>query len=194
MFTILSDSSQNVSLDEMKLAYQDFVENTISICTSNKYMDVFRALNLIHIEITVMKKGEKNVLKQIYLDKLSLFIDYEIELLHLKIQHPEQFQLKTETFKSDLYIIPKSKGLGIIGFVELVVGLFLLGEIYTKRGQLATLSDIAEVFEKMFNFSFGSIFKKKIALFERKPCNLTKLLDNLKILLIKESRKRQNEK
>jgi hypothetical protein len=59
MFTILSDSSQNVSLDEMKLAYQDFVENTISICTSNKYMDVFRALNLIHIEITVMKKGEK---------------------------------------------------------------------------------------------------------------------------------------
>lgn len=194
MFTILSDSSQNVSLDEMKLAYQDFVENTISICTSNKYMDVFRALNLIHIEITVMKKGKKNVLKQIYLDKLSLFIDYEIELLHLKIQHPEQFQLKTETFKSDLYIIPKSKGLGIIGFVELVVGLFLLGEIYTKRGQLATLSDIAEVFEKMFNFSFGSIFKKKIALFERKPCNLTKLLDNLKILLIKESRKRQNEK
>lgn len=194
MFTILSDSSQNVSLDEMKLAYQDFVENTISICTSNKYMDIFRALNLIHIEITVMKKGEKNVLKQIYLDKLSLFIDYEIELLHLKIQHPEQFQLKTETFKSDLYIIPKSKGLGIIGFVELVVGLFLLGEIYTKRGQLATLSDIAEVFEKMFNFSFGSIFKKKIALFERKPCNLTKLLDNLKILLIKESRKRQNEK
>lgn len=194
MFTILSDSSQNVSLDEMKLAYQDFVENTISICTSNKYMDIFRALNFIHIEITVMKKGEKNVLKQIYLDKLSLFIDYEIELLHLKIQHPEQFQLKTETFKSDLYIIPKSKGLGIIGFVELVVGLFLLGEIYTKRGQLATLSDIAEVFEKMFNFSFGSIFKKKIALFERKPCNLTKLLDNLKILLIKESRKRQNEK
>lgn len=128
------------------------------------------------------------------MDKLSLFIDYEIELLHLKIQHPEQFQLKTETFKSDLYIIPKSKGLGIIGFVELVVGLFLLGEIYTKRGQLATLSDIAEVFERMFNFSFGSIFKKKIALFERKPCNLTKLLDNLKILLIKESRKRQNEK
>ena len=59
MFTILSDSSQNVSLDEMKLAYQDFVENTISICTSNKYMDIFRALNLIHIEITVMKRGKK---------------------------------------------------------------------------------------------------------------------------------------
>ena len=49
--------------------------------------------------------------------------------------------------RDSLYIIPKSKGLGIIGFVELVVGLFLLGEIYTKRGQLATLSDIAEVFE-----------------------------------------------
>ena len=41
---------------------------------------------------------------------------------------------------------------------------------------------------------YASKYKKKIALFERKPCNLTKLLDNLKILLIKESRKRQNEK
>lgn len=129
-----------------------------------------------------------------YLDKILSLLDYEMELLHLKIQHPEQFQLKAEPFKSNLYIIPKSKGLGIIGLVELVVSLSLLGEIYTRRGRLATLSDIAETFEQMFNFSFGSIFKKKIALFERKPCNLTKLLDNLKNLLIKESRERQNEK
>lgn len=134
------------------------------------------------------------MLRQMYLDKLLSFLDYEIELLNLKIQHPEQFQLKVETFKSDLYIIPKSRGLGIIGFVELVVSLSLLGEIYRRSGQLATLSDIAEAFEQMFNFSFGSIFKKKIALFERKPCNLTKLLDNLRNLLNKESRKRQNEK
>lgn len=59
MFTILSDSSQKVSLDEMKLAYQDFVEKTLFVSTSNKYMDVFRTLNFIHIEITVMKKWEK---------------------------------------------------------------------------------------------------------------------------------------
>ena len=84
--------------------------------------------------------------------------------------------------------------MGIIGFVELVVGLFLLGGIYTKGGKKATLIEIARVFERMFNFKFGDIYKKQIKLFDRKGCNLTKLLDSLKNLLDKESRKRNNEK
>lgn len=78
--------------------------------------------------------------------------------------------------------------MGIIGFVELVIGLFLLGEIYTSQGEKASLAEIAQVFEKMFNFSFGCIYKKRIALFERKTCNLTRLLDNLKNLLIREEK------
>lgn len=137
---------------------------------------------------------KKNVLKSAYTQKALAIINVELELLNLKIQYPEQFkQRDQETFQSDLYILPKSKGLGIIGLVELVLGLSLLGEIYTSNGSLATLTDIAKAFEQMFNFSFGSIFKKRIALFERKTCNLTRLLDNLKNLLIKESQK-QNEK
>ncbi len=136
----------------------------------------------------------KNARKKSYLQKTLAFIDSETELLHLKIRHPEQFQkLTSQTFKSDLYIIPKSKGLGIIGFVELAVSLFLLGEIYTKTGKHASLSDIAKAFELMFNFSFGSIYKKRITLFDRKPYNLTKLLDSLKNLLLKENKnKMQN--
>ena len=123
------------------------------------------------------------------------FVNSELELLSLKIQYPERFQESgQQIFKTNLYIIPKSKGLGIIGFVELVVALFLLGEIYSKNGKPASLSDIANAFELMFNFSFGSIFKKRIALFERKPCNLTRLLDSLKNLLIKENYRKQNEK
>lgn len=132
-------------------------------------------------------RGE-NACKETYLQKTLAFIDSETELLHLKIRHPEQFHQPEQTFKSDLYIVPKSKGLGIIGFVELAVSLFLLGEIYTKTGKHASLSDIAKAFELMFNFSFGSIYKKRIALFDRKPCNLTRLLDSLKNLLLKENR------
>lgn len=116
-------------------------------------------------------------------------------MLNLETRYPERFRESSQQiFKTDLHIIPKSKGLGIIGFVELVVALFLLGEIYSKNGKPASLSDISNAFEQMFNFNFGSIFKKRIALFERKPCNLTRLLDSLKNLLIKESRKKQNEK
>lgn len=84
--------------------------------------------------------------------------------------------------------------MGIIGFVELAIGLFLLGEIYINGGGKASLTDIAQAFEQMFNFSFGCIYKKRIALLERKTCNLAKLLDNLKNLLIRESRNRLNEK
>ena len=123
-------------------------------------------------------------------------VKYELKLFNLRIQYPEQFhQSEHQAFQSDLYIIPKSDNdLGIIGFVELVVGLFLLGGIYTKGGKKATLIEIARVFERMFNFKFGDIYKKQIKLFDRKGCNLTKLLDSLKNLLDKESRKRNNEK
>lgn len=60
-------------------------------------------------------------------------------LLEKWFAHPELF-IQEQRFKSDLYIIPKSDNdLGIIGFVELVVGLFLLGGIYMKGGKKATL-------------------------------------------------------
>jgi hypothetical protein len=137
---------------------------------------------------------EKNALKFAYLQKALALVNSELDLLNLRIRYPEQFRQPSQpTFQSDLYILPKSKGLGIIGFVELVIGLSLLGEIYTMNGKLASLSDIAKAFEMMFNFNFGSIYRKKIALFERKPCNLTRLLDSLKNLLVKENKKKQNE-
>lgn len=59
MFIILSDSSQDTPVDEMKLAYQDFVEQTMIICTSNDYMYIFRALNFVRIEIVAIKKWKK---------------------------------------------------------------------------------------------------------------------------------------
>lgn len=120
-------------------------------------------------------------------------IDSELSLFEKRFSHPERFS-QDQIFKSNLYIIPKSKGLGIIGFVELVVGLFLLGDIHTNGGGKASLTDIAQAFEQMFNFNFGCIYKKRISLFERKACNLTKLLDNLKNLFIKENANKQNEK
>lgn len=135
----------------------------------------------------------KNALKNQYLQKVISVIDSELALLEIRFIHPERFA-KEQTFKSDLYIIPKSDdGLGIIGFVELIVALFLLGGIYAKNGKKATLAQIAKGFELMFNFKFGSIYKKQIKLFDRKACNLTRLLDSLRNLLIKESRRRYNE-
>ena len=81
---------------------------------------------------------------------LSL-IDAELELLNLKITHPEQFSLPVFTeFKSDLYVIPKSKDLGIIGIAEIVLGLFLQGEITGKNGKPVSEACLARGFD---NFS-----------------------------------------
>jgi hypothetical protein len=74
-------------------------------------------------------------------------------------KHPEQFQqLDQPTFESDLYIVPKSKGLGIVGLAEIVVALFLTKRIFQRDGKPAHLNQIAYAFEKMFNYSFGSIY------------------------------------
>lgn len=62
---------------------------------------------------------------------------------------------------------------------------------------LANLNQIAYVFEKIFNCSFGSIYDQQEKVFDRKPFNRTKALDFLRNLIIrkdKESKNKQNEK
>lgn len=132
-----------------------------------------------------MGRGE-NALKKTYLRKTLTFIDSETKLLYLEIRYPEQFLQPDQTFKSELYIVPKSKGLGIIGMAEIVVSLFLSGEVKDKSGKAVSLTLLAKTFEQAFNFSFGSIYDKQDALFRRKPFNLTKTLDSLKSLILRK--------
>lgn len=75
-------------------------------------------------------------------------INVELELLSLKIKHPESFDSPTSpTFESDLYVIPKSKDLGIIGIAEIVIGLSFLGEVVGKDGKPVPLVRLAHGFE-----------------------------------------------
>lgn len=120
-------------------------------------------------------------------------IDAELQLLNLKINYPEQFKLSITTeFKSDLYVIPKSKDLGIIGIAEIVLALFLQGQIVGKDGKPVSEARLARGFEQLFNLNFGSIYDKVDEIFNRKPYNLTKTLDALRNTIIKEERKRKN--
>lgn len=50
------------------------------------------------------------------------------------------------------------------------------------------LSDISRIFEKMFNISFGDIYKKEISVIKRKPTKITDFLDRLKLAIIKKSK------
>lgn len=125
-------------------------------------------------------------------------VDSELELLNLKIRYPEQFpQAEQPTFESDLYILPKSKDLGIVALGEIVVALFFSKKVFQRNGKPAHLNQIAVAFERIFNCSFGSIYDQQEKVFDRKPFNRTKALDFLRNLIIrkdKEGKNKQDEK
>lgn len=59
-----------------------------------------------------------------------------------------------------MYVIPKSKDLGFIGIAEIILGLFLQGEIIGKNGKPVSEACLARGFEQLFNIQFGSIYDK----------------------------------
>ncbi|MFT4073763.1 MAG: RteC domain-containing protein [Dysgonamonadaceae bacterium] len=121
-------------------------------------------------------------------------INSELELQNLKIHYPEQFrQIEQPTFESDLYILPKSKDLGIVALGEIVVALFLSKKVFQRNGKPARLIQIAQAFEKMFNCSFGSIYDQQEQVFIRKPFNRTKALDFLRNLIIRKDRENKQD-
>ena len=80
-----------------------------------------------------------------------------------------------------------------MGMTEILSALMLLGGIIDNTGKSPTIIAFSEVFEQAFGFSFNGIYDRQSELFKRKSCNLTKTLDALKAVLIKEYKKRQAE-
>jgi len=83
--------------------------------------------------------------------------------------------------------------LGIVGLAEIVIALFLSKKIFQRNGKPAHLNQIADVFEKMFNCRFGSIYDQQEKVFIRKPFNRTKVLDFLRNLIIRKDKEDTNK-
>ena len=185
LFSFLSSpSTQEPTEEKMQAAYEAFTEQIRNNCNSEDRDNVFRTLKDACIELEALStlywyKEEKNMLKNVFLQKALSFVKHELDLLLLKIQYPGQFTQPAATFKSDLYIIPKSSDLGIIGLAEIAIGLHLSENILGADGKPAPLIRIAKAFEQSFNISFGDIYDKQEAIFNRKPRNRTKALDLL---------------
>jgi len=120
-----------------------------------------------------------------------LFLESEIDLLKLTFGQAIRFSNKTQSDNSKVYFIPNSKGLGIDSMGEFAVSLQLSAGFFDEEGNPASLILISQALELAFNFSFGDIYKSKERIFSRKPYNLTKSLDYLRNMIIRESRKRR---
>lgn len=128
------------------------------------------------------------------MQKAVAIINAELELLIFQITHPESFSsIAPLTMASPLSVIPKFLNLGTMGMTEILSALMLLGGIIDNTGKKPSIIVFSEVFEQAFGFSFNGIYDRQSELFKRKPCNLTKTLDALKFVLIKEYKKRQAE-
>ncbi len=101
---------------------------------------------------------------------------------------------KSKFVKSKIYFIPKSKGLGVIGLAEIALYLKLSGEFINEQGKIVSLKSMKETLETVFNFEFKDFDRKIHEVFKRKPFNLTKALDYLRTLLIREKRSREEQK
>jgi len=130
-------------------------------------------------------------LKFAYLKKAILFLESEIELLKLPFWQANQpVSNSVIPQKSKVYFIPDPKRLGIDSMGEFATTFELSGQFIGENGNPVHFIHIAEALELAFNFTFGNAYKSKARVFSRKPFNLTKALDYLKNLLIRENRNR----
>jgi len=122
-------------------------------------------------------------------------LESEIDLLKLLFMQTNQpVNNSVIPRKSKVYFIPKSKdGLGIDSMGEFVTTFELSGQFMDEEGKLAPFIDIAKALELAFNFTFGDAYKSKSRVFSRKLFNLTKSLDYLRNLLIRESRNKTKQ-
>lgn len=97
-------------------------------------------------------------------------------------------------YKSQVYFIPKSQGLGIDSMGEFAVSFEFSGQFLNEEGNPAPYIQIAQALEQAFNFKFGDAYKSKARVFKRKPFNLTRALDFLKNLIIREGRNKEDKK
>ncbi|MBS7120460.1 MAG: hypothetical protein KH117_05610 [Dysgonomonas sp.] len=99
-----------------------------------------------------------------------------------------------KSIKSKIHFIPNSRGLGIIGLAEIALYLKLSGEFINEHGKTVSLKSMKEALETAFNFEFKDFDRKIHEVFKRKPFNLTKALDYLRNLLIREKKNREEQK
>ena len=169
-------------VEDMASAYLEFVEELFDYLNrigDNKIR--IRQLNMSYIDFGTLKALEESCptenskLKLVFLDKLLSLINMEQELIYRQMEYPKFF-INIELIK-------------LVDMMELVCGIFYIsdGVIRIDHKEIF-LSDVARIFEKMFNINFGDIYKKESAVIKRKPMKTTEFLDRLKAAIIQKSK------
>lgn len=180
-------------VEEMTSAYMDFLEELFVYLNDGKdNKKIIRKLNSTHIEFATIKAFEEalptenNKLKIVFLDKVIILVEKELELLYRQMEYPRFFINIEAEWKSPICI--NSEEIRLVDIMELACGFFyLMSGLQRIDNKELYLTDVTRLFEKMFNVNLGDIYKKEEAVIKRKPQKITEFLDRLKAAIIQES-------
>lgn len=180
-------------VENMTSAYLEFVEELLDYLNKENDNKVrIRKLNLACIDFGTIKAleesspTENSKIKIVFLNKLLSLINLEQELLYRQMEYPKFFINIESEWKSPFYL--NDEVVKLIDIMEIVCGIYYISEGLLRYDQKEIyLSDFSRLFEKIFNISFGDVYKKEKAVIKRKPQKLTEFLDRLKIAIIKKS-------
>ena len=174
-----------------------FIRLSEDLSATNKTMESAYVQFIDAVKILNQKEIDSlTSLRRLSMTRIEfIFLELEIDLLKLTFQQSNRSSYNDpQDRRSNLYFIPKSNGIGIIGIAEYALSLSLSNEFFDEAGRPASLMLISNVLEQAFNFSFRGIYKRQTEIFKRKSYNTTKALDYLRSLIIRKYRKRKDEK
>ena len=183
-----------IVVEDMTSAYLEFVEELLTYLNEKKdNKDIIRILNTAQIEFATIKAFEEslptenNKLKLVFLDKLIVLIEKELDLLYRQMEYPKFFINIESEWKSPYFL--NHEVIKNIDIMELACGFFYIANGITRIDcREIYFSDVVRLFEKMFNVDIGDIYKKEIAVIKRKPAKITEFLDRLKTAIIQKSK------
>lgn len=194
LFAILSSASCNNNMDSvLEIAYREFVNKLfLYLDTESNNIERIRLLNLVYIEFDMIKYLElsygtkKNILKVVYSDKVLSFVNRECELIYRQMEYPKYFINIQSDWQSPLYLNPDI--INQVDIMENICGYHYINAITTLDGKEASLNQLTNGFERLFNFKFADIYKKRDEVIKRKSNKLTGFLDKMKAKIMKMSK------
>ena len=173
---------------ELPAAYDDFVNCLATLSSAGDLTGQLRRLNYTKIELAFMRQACngmaedcRNILYDVFIDKVLSLLDAEIEMLKECLRH------YTDDAGMGMEIRPqgckRKSALRWNGtdsdLIELVAALMAAGAIGTAEGRNLKIVDVIRVFEEVFRLKINALYTKRGKVFDR-CTDTTPFIDSLR--------------
>ena len=173
---------------ELPAAYDDFVNCLATLSPAGDLTGQLRRLNYTKIELAFMRQACngmaedcRNILYDVFIDKVLSLLDAEIEMLKECLRH------YTDDAGMGMEIRPqgckRKSALRWNGtdsdLIELVAALMAAGSVDCAEGKKLTIVDVIRVFEDAFNIKINALYTKRGKVFDR-CTDSTPFIDSLR--------------